>query len=122
MFSNQSEKDLALKNIITQRVIKNLADTHNFNGTLWILNNFIVILQTEHKPFYLYELHEPGLAANLRFMFQLLWKKIKYIQVYQLAVLQRPYDASLAKYQFYVFLNLLKFQQSPRFACHQALR
>ena len=78
MFSNQSEKDLALKNIITQRVIKNLADTHNFNGTLWILNNFIVILQTEHKPFYLYELHEPGLAANLRFMFQLLWKKIKY--------------------------------------------
>ncbi len=75
MFGNASGRELEIKDDFKQRSLKYLDTKHNFTSTLWILGDYLVIIQASKKPFYLYELHEAELTKNLRFMFQELWKR-----------------------------------------------
>lgn len=47
----------------------------DFTGTLWVVGDYICMMYTNEKPFYLIEINNPILAANLRAVFKGIWKR-----------------------------------------------
>jgi len=73
LLSNLTLKEESIKTDYPRRKIKFLNRKHNFDSTIWLIGDFVVIIQTQEKPFYLYEIHEPQLANSMRFMLSELW-------------------------------------------------
>ena len=46
-------------------------------GTLWIVGDYIIMIQTLEKPFYLVEIKDAVLSHNMREVFKKLWKEEK---------------------------------------------
>jgi len=78
MFSNQSEieKKMVEKNI-TRREINFWGTGKNFTSSFWIIGDYIVMIYTQNRPFYLIEIYNPVMAHNLREVFKNLWEEIK---------------------------------------------
>lgn len=49
----------------------------NFSSSFWIAGDFIIMIYTQNRPFYLIEIYNPVMAHNLREVFKNLWKEIK---------------------------------------------
>ena len=65
-----------IKNIpIIEWQLKYLKKEHNFSSTIWVNGDYIIVIQTAEKPFYLFEIKERGLAKSLRYMFKKLWNE-----------------------------------------------
>ena len=75
LLSNEGEKESEIKNRYKQRQLKYLKKEHNFSSTIWVNGDYIIVIQTSEKPFYLFEIQERGLAKSLRYMFQKLWNE-----------------------------------------------
>ena len=82
LFSNDStiEKHMEEKNL-SRRQIKfwsgNKDESNDFTGTLWITGDYITMIQTAEKPFYLVEIKDAVLAHNMREVFKKLWREEK---------------------------------------------
>ncbi len=76
LFSNDStiEKHM-VEQKITRRKIKFWEGGNDFTGTLWITGDYITMIQTAERPFYLVEIHDAVLAHNIREVFRKLWKE-----------------------------------------------
>lgn len=77
IISNQSEteKQMAEK-LIGQREIlfgKKISITSSF----WVGGDYIIMIYTQNKPFYLIEIYNPVMAYNLREIFKTLWQELK---------------------------------------------
>jgi hypothetical protein len=48
----------------------------DFTGTLWITGDYVTMIQTVERPFYLVEIHDAVLAHNMREVFKKLWQNI----------------------------------------------
>ncbi len=78
LFSNDStiekhmiEQKLARRNIRFWESGKD--GKHDFTGTLWVTGDYITMIQTAERPFYLVEIHDAVLAHNMREVFRKLW-------------------------------------------------
>lgn len=78
MFSNPSEteKMMVEKNIVS-REINFWGTGKNFTSSFWIIGDYIVMIYTQNRPFYLIEIYNPVMAHNLREVFKNLWEEIK---------------------------------------------
>lgn len=47
----------------------------NFTATTWVVGDFLILVNTRVKPYYLVEIHDRMLAHNMREVFQQLWKR-----------------------------------------------
>lgn len=76
--SNQSnvEKEMSEKNI-TRRGIIFWKQSENFTATTWVIGEYIVMIYTRERPFYLIEIHNPVLAHNMREVFKGIWKDME---------------------------------------------
>jgi sugar-specific transcriptional regulator TrmB len=76
--SNESniERALAQKYSKAKRDVRALAGM-NFTSTLWVAGDYVVMIQTSAHPFYLFEIHDALLAANLREVCKKLWAETK---------------------------------------------
>jgi hypothetical protein len=48
-----------------------------FQSTLWVAGEYVVMIMTHVRPHYLYEIHDPLMAANLREVCKTLWKEAR---------------------------------------------
>ncbi len=75
LFSNDStiEKHM-VEQKLARRQIRFWEGDSDFTGTLWITGDYITMIQTNERPFYLVEIHDAVLAHNMREVFKKLWK------------------------------------------------
>lgn len=79
LFSNQSEieeKNRA-KEFSDRRQIKYWKQPQQFTGTVWVHGDYLILVQTRHKPHYLVEIYDILLAENMRRFFSGVWEEIK---------------------------------------------
>jgi hypothetical protein len=77
LLSNESnvEKKMAVKKL-NQREIRFWKKDADFTASLWVIGEYIVMIYTRERPFYLIEIHNSVLAHNTREVFKNLWKEI----------------------------------------------
>ena len=72
LFSNASTIEEKLKGKIPERTIKFLKESR-FTATTWVVGDYLVMISTTRKPFYLVEIHDELMAENMREVFRRLW-------------------------------------------------
>jgi sugar-specific transcriptional regulator TrmB len=77
LLSNKSPIEERLRGKYAQRQIKFWSNSESFTGTIWIGGDYIVMIVTQAKPFYLVEIHDAVMAHNLRETFKNLWPMVK---------------------------------------------
>lgn len=74
LISNRAPIEDELRGQVRGREIRSISELLEFSSTIWILGDFIVLIMSRNEPFYSFQIHDPVFAANLRSVFQLLWK------------------------------------------------
>jgi sugar-specific transcriptional regulator TrmB len=78
LFTNKSEvEDLMQGKYTDRRQIKFWKGENQFTGTQWICGDYIILVVTGQRPFYLVEIHDAVLAHNMREVFKKLWESEK---------------------------------------------
>ena len=72
VLSNISEIEKRLTDKHIRRDMRVLPDM-KFTSTMWVAGDYLVMIMTEHNPFYLFEIHDIVLAHNIREVFKKLW-------------------------------------------------
>ena len=74
MFSNRSGAPLEAKiaRKYPRRIIK-VWDKANFDSAIWVMGEYVLIMNTRHHPFYLTEIHDATFAHDMREVFKNLW-------------------------------------------------
>ena len=75
MLTNQSEAELRLGKKYPRREMKTWIKG-NFISGIWVMGDYLVTVNTRHKPFYLVEIHDAPLAHDLRELFKNLWQLV----------------------------------------------
>lgn len=70
--ATEIEKKLKSKYPNSKREVKPLAETH-FTANTWVCGDFLVMIVTNQRPFYLLEIHDKILAHNTREILKKLW-------------------------------------------------
>jgi len=77
LFSNKSEIEEKMKGKdIIRRQIKLWTGTGPFTGTQWVVGEYIILIVTAQKPYYLVEIHDAVMAHNMREVFKKLWREV----------------------------------------------
>ncbi len=78
LFSNKSEIEEKMKGKeITRRQIKFWKGENNFTGTQWIVGDYIILIVTQQRPYYLVEINDSVMAHNMREVFKNSWQTNK---------------------------------------------
>lgn len=77
MFSNQSpvEQKMTRKKYAKRRQIR-FWDGNEFSATQWVVGEYLILIVTKQRPYYLVEIHDSVLSHNMRAMFKSMWEKI----------------------------------------------
>ncbi len=73
LFSNASKIEEKLEGKIPERSIKFLKSSR-FTATTWVVGDYLVMIATASKPFYLVEIHDALMAENMREVFRNMWE------------------------------------------------
>ncbi|MFH0969384.1 MAG: helix-turn-helix domain-containing protein [Patescibacteria group bacterium] len=78
VIGNQSEveKQVADKLISGREVVFWNKDA-DFSSSFWIGGDYIIMIYTKNRPFYLIEIYNPVMTHNLREVFKQIWKSLK---------------------------------------------
>jgi predicted DNA-binding transcriptional regulator len=78
LFTNQSEIENKMESkALPKRQMRFLKNSKAFTSTQWICGDYIVMVYTQNRPFYLIEIYNPVMSHNLREVFKNLWEEIK---------------------------------------------
>jgi predicted transcriptional regulator len=75
LFSNLTSVEKTIKEKYKVREVRYLENTF-FTASTWVMGEYLVMIVTQQKPFYLFEIHDKTLAHNMEEVFKQLWKKI----------------------------------------------
>lgn len=73
---SEAEQKLLKKYPKEARNVRTIKDMR-FQSTLWVAGDYVVMVMTHQRPHYLYEIHDPLLAANLREVCKTLWAQAR---------------------------------------------
>lgn len=74
LLSNRAEVEIEFgKKVGPQREIKFWGEATNFHSTTWAIGEYVVMINTRSKPFYLVEIHDKLMAHDHREVFKNLW-------------------------------------------------
>lgn len=74
LLSNRAESELKFGPTIgPKRQIKFWGEATNFHSTTWVVGEYVVMINTRSKPFYLVEIHDKLMAHDHREVFKNLW-------------------------------------------------
>lgn len=76
LLSNQAAESIKKKKH-EGREIKFWEDSNEFTATTWINGDYVVMIVTNKRPFYLVEIHDAVLAQNNRQLFKNIWGMVK---------------------------------------------
>ena len=78
LVSNKSNLEEKLKKEYAhERNIRYWNDELDFSASTWVMGDYLMMIITRQKPFYLVEIHDGVLAHNMRQVFQKIWNDIK---------------------------------------------
>ena len=78
LFTNSSKAEDKMRGkYADRRFLKFWKGKNAFTGTQWICGEYIILVVTSQKPFYLVEIRDAVLAHNMREVFKRLWEKEK---------------------------------------------
>lgn len=74
LLSNRAESEVKFGTTVTpRRFIKYWGEATLFRSTLWAIGNYVVMINTRNRPFYLVEIHDELMANDQREVFKNLW-------------------------------------------------
>ncbi len=73
LLSNISLAEFKLKGKYPRRQIKVWNKATNFVSTIWVMGDYVVVVNTRRHPFYLLEIQDATIAHDLREVFKNLW-------------------------------------------------
>ena len=73
ILSNHSSVEKILKGKIQRREVRTLASAVNFESTIWVMGDYVIVIMTRRTPVYAFQIHEPLLASSLRVLFKILY-------------------------------------------------
>lgn len=75
LFTNTSDAEETMRGKYAgRRQIKFWKGENRFTGTQWICGDYIILVVTGERPFYLVEIHDAVLAHNMREVFKRMWE------------------------------------------------
>ena len=78
LLSNESDIEEKMKaKPLSRRHIAFWKESMDFTANTWIVGEYIVMIYTRERPFYLIEIHNAVLAHNMREIFKTIWKDVK---------------------------------------------
>lgn len=79
LLSNRAQTEVAFSeklNAENRRNIKFWGEADNFLSTTWAIGDYLVMINTRTKPFYLVEIHDKLMAHDQREVFRNLWEMV----------------------------------------------
>ncbi len=76
MLTNISAAELKLTKKYPRREMRPWPKA-NFVSGIWVMGDYLVTVNTRHKPYYLVEIHDAPLAHDLRELFKTLWETVR---------------------------------------------
>ena len=74
LLSNRAEAEVKFAQTVTpRRVIKFWGEATDFLSTTWAIGDYLIMINTRQKPFYLVEIHDKLMAHDQREVFKNLW-------------------------------------------------
>jgi DNA-binding MarR family transcriptional regulator len=73
LLSNRASIEKEMMNRYSQRDVKYWGEAVNFHSTSWIAGDYVIMVNTRTKPFYLVEIHDKLMAHDQREVFRNLW-------------------------------------------------
>ncbi|MCC6954235.1 MAG: helix-turn-helix domain-containing protein [Deltaproteobacteria bacterium] len=73
LLSNRSQVERALKNKVVRREVRVLGNEFNFESSIWVLGDFVVLILTRETPIIAFQINNQTLASNLRVVFRALY-------------------------------------------------
>lgn len=78
LLSNDTKVEQEIKQLrFENRNIKFWKQGLEFTSTTWIVGDYIIMIYTKERPFYLIEIYNPTLSLNLREVFKNIWQDLK---------------------------------------------
>ncbi len=77
LLSNKSDIEKTLKGKYKGREIKYWDKSKDFTASTWVVGEYLIMIVTRQKPFYLVEIRDAVLAHNMREVFKNIWDDIK---------------------------------------------
>jgi predicted transcriptional regulator len=77
LLTNRSEIEKKLAGRYPRRAMRFWEDSGNFISSTWVVEDYVIILNTRQHPFYLYEIHDALLAHDFRELFKSVWRKME---------------------------------------------
>lgn len=74
LISNADPIEKKLKDKVKGRSIKEMPKEYEFASTIWVVGDYIVLIMTKEEPYYAFQMKDEVFSANLRLIFQMLWK------------------------------------------------
>ena len=72
-FTNSAKTEEKMKEKHPDREVKILSGKENFDSSLWVIGDYIIMVQAREHPHYLVEIYDAVLARNQRQLFKNLW-------------------------------------------------
>jgi sugar-specific transcriptional regulator TrmB len=72
--TNEKQVEQEISNKFPERKLK-FVEGKEFDSSLWIIGDFVLMTQSRQHPHYLVELHDPVFARNQRELFKAFWEK-----------------------------------------------
>lgn len=76
-FTNKAKVETDMKKKHKDRLIKALPEGTSFDSSLWVVGDYILMVQTRVRPHYLVEINDEVLSRNQRALFKGLWDLAK---------------------------------------------
>jgi predicted transcriptional regulator len=76
LLTNRSSTEAALSGKHERRHVKFWGEATNFTSTTWVVGDYVVMVNTRQKPFYLVEIHDKLMAHDQREVFRNLWEMV----------------------------------------------
>jgi len=76
LLSNQNVKEeTVMQRHSPRREVKFFDNKTQFTAATWVLGEYLIMLYTKDRPYYMIEIHNPTLAHNYRELFKNIWEK-----------------------------------------------
>lgn len=76
LFSNVADIEHDMRATSDVRDIRFLEGS-TFTSSTWAVGDYLVMIYTRNEPFYILEIHDPAMAANMGDVFRTMWKSMK---------------------------------------------
>lgn len=77
MLTNRSNLEKNVSGKYPKRNMRYWDGSDNFVSSTWAIEEYVVVINTRQRPFYLYEIHDPLLSHDLREIFKKTWTELK---------------------------------------------